>query len=538
MSGDDVAIRPAMEADVGALRDLFLSAYGADYPFKRFCDTQWLTKAVFDDDTLSLVGELEGRGVGTVSAVFTAGGLSDLIGEFGRLVVHPDARGRHLGSRLFADIVERCCRRIQFGFAEARTAHMATQKICERTGFVALGFEPLKYALAQRESVVLYGRLFGQGQELRRNNPRIIPEAAPLAMHALEQMALPSDIVVVDDEAGYPTDEDVEVDNLSETGWSPLLRIERGRVKNREAFGNLSLSHGFFKIRTDESRYLVARRGGSILGGLGFHHDPVDRKVRIFELIAFDDAVKGRLLRDVEHLARNELDAAYVEADVSAYVPGIQRTLERLGFMAVAYCPSMVFEDVERVDVVRMAKLVEPYFREDIPLSVAARSVRDLVEGSMADRRDGAAVAEAAAHADLFRGLDEGDMYHLARLGRVTSVGEGEVLVRQGEADDRLFILVSGAMRVFVDGVEVGAVAPGEAVGEVALLDAGPRSADVVATGDATVVEFLRDDLGRLMAKRPRLGQVVMSNLAANLAARLRKIDALHTRPAAEDKAG
>jgi CRP-like cAMP-binding protein len=60
----------------------------------------------------------------------------------------------------------------------------------------------------------------------------------------------------------------------------------------------------------------------------------------------------------------------------------------------------------------------------------------------------------------------------------------------------------------------------------------------VVATGDATVVEFLRDDLGRLMAKRPRLGQVVMSNLAANLAARLRKIDALHTRPAAEDKAG
>ncbi len=94
-------------------------------------------------------------------------------------------------------------------------------------------------------------------------------------------------------------------------------------------------------------------------------------------------------------------------------IPTRCRTLERMGFMAVAYCPSMVFEDVERLDVIRMAKLTAPYFREDIPLTESAAKVRDLVERSMDDRREGNTVAQAARATDLFQGLEEGDIYHL-----------------------------------------------------------------------------------------------------------------------------
>jgi RimJ/RimL family protein N-acetyltransferase len=529
-----IRVRPAAEADVDAVRDLFARAYGPDYPFRQFYDGQWLRKAVFDDDTLFLVGERAGAIVGTASAVFTSGGLSDLIGEFGRLVVHPDAHGRGFGMHLFEAVLEACADRVQFGFAEARTAHDATQKICERAGFAAVGFQPLKYALEARESTVFYARLFGQGRTLRRNNPRVIPEAAPLAMFALKAAGLPADVIVSDQETGYPAADDVAVEALSETGWSPLLRIERGRVRGREVFGNLSLSHGFFKFRTDLSRYLVARRDGSIVGGLGFTYDPIDAKVRLFELIGFDEGVKGRLLAEVDRLACERLGAVYLEADVSAYEPAMQRTLERLGFMAVAYGPSMVFHDVERLDVVRMAKLAEPYFRESLPLTAAAGAVRDIVERAMRDRRQGREVAEAARGTGLFRGLDEGDVYHLARAGRVARVPAGEVLIRQGEKADRLFILVAGDLRVRIGGREAACVAPGEAFGEIALLDAGPRTADVVAAGDATVVEFLIADLARLMAERPRLGRTVMQNLGAVLAARLRALDALewHRPPA------
>jgi CRP-like cAMP-binding protein len=144
----------------------------------------------------------------------------------------------------------------------------------------------------------------------------------------------------------------------------------------------------------------------------------------------------------------------------------------------------------------------------------------------MDDRREGKVVAEAARATDLFRGLDEGDMYHLARLGRLTRTGQADRLIRQGEAGDRLFIVVSGAMQALIGGKEVGRIGPGETVGEMALLDAEPRSADVLALQDTQVVEILRADLVRLMERRPRLGTVVMRNLATDLAEKLRNVDA------------
>lgn len=530
---EEFDIRPAADTDVDAVKKLFVTAYGEKYPFTQFYDTSWLKKAVFDDDTLFLVAEDRGHIVGTVSTMFTAGNLSDLIGEFGRLVVHPDARGRALGSRLLNSAVERVSGILRFGFAEARTAHPASQKILERHGFVPIGFEPMKYRLEERESMVMYGKLFGQTPELRRNHPRLIPEVAPLAMRVLDDIGLAPDVVVVEEEDGYPSAEEsgrgrtdgVEIRDLSEQGWSPLLRIERGRVRGREVFGNLSLSHGFFKIKTESTRYLMARQDGGIVGGLGFTHDPVDQKIRIFELIGITDSVKGRLLDRADRMAREDLKALYLEADVNAYTPAIQRTLERMGFMAVAYCPSMVFEDVERFDVIRMAKLIAPYFTEDIPLTESAASIRTLVERSMDDRRAGYAVAGAAGDTGLFRGLDEGDIYHLARLGQLRIISQGGCLTLRGESGDRLYIVISGAFQALVDGREVGRIGPRETAGEMALLDAGPRSADIIALEDAEVVEILRDDLIRLMDRRPRLGTTVMRNLATDLSKKLRKLD-------------
>ncbi len=527
----ELIIRDTNEEDVEAVKGLFVDAYGHDYPFTDFYDTAWLKKAVFDDDTMFLVAELDGKVLGTVSVMFATGGLSDLIGEFGRLVVHHEARGHDAGTTLLQTALERSSDLVRFAFAEARTAHSGSQKILEASGFHAVGFEPLKYKLVERESVVLYASHPVGVEELRRNNPHVIPEIAPLAMHVLKQAGIEPDVIVAEAD-GYPTPRPrgtgtrrFQIEDLSERGWSPLLRIERGRVEQREVFGNLSLSHGFFKIRTQDTRYLVARYGAAVLGGLGFSHDPIDQKVRIFELIGFDETVKGALLDEVDRLAQEELKAVYIEADVSAYAPELQRTLERLGFMATAYCPSMVFSDVERLDVVRMAKLSAPYFREDIPLTEEAAKVRELVEFSMLDRREGRDVFRAAHKTSIFSGIDEGDTYHLARIGRMREVAAGERLIRKGEVGDRLFVLVSGALKVSADGRELGRIAPGETVGEMSLIDDYPRSADVDATAPCRVMEVLGSDLQELIARRPRLGMALMHNLALNLSAKLRSSD-------------
>jgi N-acetylglutamate synthase-like GNAT family acetyltransferase len=526
----DVTPRLATDADVEAVRDLFVSVYGHDYPFQDFYDTSWLKAAVFDEATLFLVTDGDEGISGAVSVMLTAGNLSDQIGEFGRLVVHSSARKQRLATRLVDSTIRRVSSVIQFGFAEALTRTTASQKVFEGLGFCAIGFEPFKYRLRERASVVMYGRVFGQASGLRRNHPRLIPEVAPLAMNTLERMGFVQDVVISDDDVGYPISQEpagLQVEDLSEDGWSPLLRIERGRVKGREVFGNLSLTHGLLKIKTKSTRYLMARQGGLVVGGLGFTHDPVDQKVRIFELIGIDDTVRGSLLSRAERIATEELNALYVEADVNAYSPGIQRTLERMGFMAVAYCPSMVFQEVERLDVIRMAKLNAAYCREEIALTESAAKVRDLVEHSMRDRQQGSVVAMVARNTKLFRNLDEADIYHLARLGRIRKIARDERLIRQGEAGDRLFISVSGLMGVFVGDKELRKVEPGETIGEMAILNKMPRSVNIVVLQPGEVVEISHSDLLWLMDKRPRLGAAVMRNLAADLAEKLRKADPL-----------
>src|SRR5262245_22915243 len=70
----------------------------------------------------------------------------------------------------------------------------------------------------------------------------------------------------------------------------------------------------------------------------------------------------------------------------------------------------------------------------------------------------------------------------------------GEVLVREGEPADRLFIVMSGRFSVHADGSPepVAEIAQGELIGEIGFFASLPRIATVVALRDAIV-----PDLGR-----------------------------------------
>ena len=139
----------AEESDVRQIMDLFIKIYGKDYPFKKFYDTKWLIKSVYSDDNLFMVAKEKNRIVGTGSVFLTAGGFSDLIGEFGRLVVDPDYGGKGAGTKIMASLMDSVSEMIQFGFAECRVVHLGAQKISEKCGFSTTGFEPNKYRLAK-----------------------------------------------------------------------------------------------------------------------------------------------------------------------------------------------------------------------------------------------------------------------------------------------------------------------------------------------------------------------------------------------------
>ncbi|NIX59606.1 MAG: hypothetical protein GWN14_27700, partial [candidate division Zixibacteria bacterium] len=116
----------------------------------------------------------------------------------------------------------------------------------------------------ERESTAVMGQLFRSAKELRRNHPRIIPEVFSLATKVLGGLGLPNDLLVIDDADSYPMADDFLVEELAESGLPYLLRIERGRLKRRQVFGNLMLSYGYFALQAKEAKYLVAKQNDHI----------------------------------------------------------------------------------------------------------------------------------------------------------------------------------------------------------------------------------------------------------------------------------
>jgi MFS family permease len=93
----------------------------------------------------------------------------------------------------------------------------------------------------------------------------------------------------------------------------------------------------------------------------------------------------------------------------------------------------------------------------------------------------------------MFSMLPEEVVERLARMLVPVDEAMGTVVVRQGEAGDRFYIVRSGDLDVAVDDRRVGTVGPGEGFGEIALLRDVPRTATVVARTDVVLAALERD---------------------------------------------
>lgn len=99
-------------------------------------------------------------------------------------------------------------------------------------------------------------------------------------------------------------------------------------------------------------------------------------------------------------------------------------------------------------------------------------------------------------------------------------------LVRQGIAGDTMYLILEGEFRVriMVGGKEtiLAQLAAGDCFGEMALFDDGPRSADVIANTDATVLKISKESINRLTQEAPDLAAPFLSAISKTLAARIR----------------
>jgi CRP/FNR family cyclic AMP-dependent transcriptional regulator len=82
----------------------------------------------------------------------------------------------------------------------------------------------------------------------------------------------------------------------------------------------------------------------------------------------------------------------------------------------------------------------------------------------------------------LLAQFDEATLDRLAAESHLRRLARGQVLFVAGEPSDALMVVSSGRLRVLVRSLHgeelvLGLVGPGDAVGDLAMLDGGPRSA-------------------------------------------------------------
>lgn len=520
-----IRVREAQESDAREIRELFIAVYGQDYSHPQFYDLQSIKKMVYADDTIILVAEdtVTGRVVGTGSVLLEMGAHSDLLGELGRLAVHPDARNRGVGKRLMEGRLQRLEDRLHLALVEPRAVHPFAQKISLSHGFVPVGFQPMKLLLDRRESLLVCVRYFGDALKLRRGNPRVISEVYPLAELALHNCGLDCDAVVRDVSEPYPREGDFELDELTAEGYTTLLHFQRGRVRRREIFGPVRLHHGLFRIRAHRSNYLLARDRGRVVGAVGFTVDEVERTLRIFELVARSDRPVVFLLAEVERSCGRQWQVDYIEVDVSAFAPRMQRTLLELGYLPAAYVPAMVFHQVERLDGIRMVRLlVAPQFGalECLPKT---RPVVDLIQRGFGYCQVVPGLSEAIPKIALFAGLDERQTRDLACRCTLHSYAPGERLFSEHATGDSMFLILEGEVRVRSDSPSGpgGTVGPGECLGEVSLLQQSPHSATATARTAVRAAVLGHGDIDKIARLRPDIGVVIYRNLAAGLGRKL-----------------
>jgi serine/threonine protein phosphatase PrpC len=115
------------------------------------------------------------------------------------------------------------------------------------------------------------------------------------------------------------------------------------------------------------------------------------------------------------------------------------------------------------------------------------------------------------------------------RVGRIVSeryFTPGDVIMRQGEIGDTLYVVVQGQVGIQVDGKEVAVLQEGEHFGELALVDDQPRSADVIAKDFGHLLCIERDALREYCVVEPSIGNMLLWKLVATLGHRLRMANA------------
>jgi CRP/FNR family transcriptional regulator, cyclic AMP receptor protein len=117
----------------------------------------------------------------------------------------------------------------------------------------------------------------------------------------------------------------------------------------------------------------------------------------------------------------------------------------------------------------------------------------------------------------LFSGMTDRALDAIADLASEATFEVDDELVRQGEPGDSFLILRSGSAQVVKDGQAIRELGPGDFLGEISLIDGGPRTATVKASEPISALVIGREDFGTLLERHPAVRLELLMALTARI---------------------
>lgn len=106
----------------------------------------------------------------------------------------------------------------------------------------------------------------------------------------------------------------------------------------------------------------------------------------------------------------------------------------------------------------------------------------------------------------------------LAAAGSPTiTFAPGEVIFREGDKADKMYVVLSGEVEVHLQGTVIDTLAQGATFGEMALIDGSPRNATVVAKTSSEVAAINEKTFVLLVDEMPYFALSTMRNLVDRL---------------------
>ncbi len=124
---------------------------------------------------------------------------------------------------------------------------------------------------------------------------------------------------------------------------------------------------------------------------------------------------------------------------------------------------------------------------------------------------------EHLAKVPLFSSCSTRDLQKIAKAGDEVVMPAGSVIVDQGQTGREAFVILDGTALVKRNNKKVAVLGSGAVVGELSLLDHGPRTATVVAETDVSLLVIGQRQFLGVIDEVPALSHKLMSTLAGRI---------------------